>query len=166
MDEVATAVPGTRLCVAGAGRRAESILDFGEPRPPWLDVEIGYVERDRVVPLFARASAVVLPYREASQSGVAALALGLGRPVVATKVGGLEELVRHGHNGLLVPPNDPRALAEALIQVLQDTRLRHSMARHAAEFARTTLAWDRISADTAQVYREAIDDYASSRGGR
>ena len=69
------------------------------------------------------ASVVVTPYHQATQSGVLALAAGAGRPVVATEVGGLPEMVRPGLGGELVPARNPAALARALGGVLR--RLDH-----------------------------------------
>ncbi|MEM9775013.1 MAG: glycosyltransferase, partial [Chloroflexota bacterium] len=60
------------------------------------------------------ADAVVLPYRTATQSGVAQLALGHGTPVITTDVGGLAEVVQHKHTGLVVPPLNPQELAKAI----------------------------------------------------
>ena len=64
--------------------------------------------------LFQQASVVVLPYVEASQSGVIPLAYTFMKPVVATTVGGLPEMVEDGRTGYLVPPRDERALAAAV----------------------------------------------------
>jgi glycosyltransferase involved in cell wall biosynthesis len=73
-----------------------------------------YVANDRVGTYFSAADAVVLPYRSATQSGIAQIAYNFDRPVIATDVGGLGEVVLHGRTGLLVPPNDPAALAAAI----------------------------------------------------
>jgi len=78
----------------------------------------GYVPEHEVREVFARADVVVAPYRQASQSGVVHLALSLGRPVVATAVGGLTEAVSHGETGLLAPPGDAGALAGAIREAL------------------------------------------------
>lgn len=78
---------------------------------------------DRFVPdeeardLFEAATAVVLPYREATQSGVVPLAWAHGKPVVTTAVGGLPDVVVDGENGLLVPPGDITALCRALEEI-------------------------------------------------
>lgn len=66
---------------------------------------------DRV---FAAADAVVLPYRKATQSGVIATAYALNTPVIASRVEGVEEYMRDGETGLLIPPRDPSALAAAV----------------------------------------------------
>jgi len=64
----------------------------------------------------------VLPYRSGTQSGVVPLAYAHGRGVVTTRVGGLAEAVRDGETGLLVPPGDAAALAEALERVRSGLR--------------------------------------------
>jgi len=57
---------------------------------------------------------VVLPYLSATQSGIAQIAFNFDRPVIATAVGGLGEVVKQGETGLVVPPGDPAALADAI----------------------------------------------------
>jgi glycosyltransferase involved in cell wall biosynthesis len=74
-----------------------------------------YVADEEVGELVAAADAVVLPYRSATQSGVVLVAYAGGCPVISTAVGGLPEVVEEGVTGHLVPPEDPRALAEAIL---------------------------------------------------
>jgi glycosyltransferase involved in cell wall biosynthesis len=76
-----------------------------------------YLPVDDVTRWLAAATVVVLPYRSGTQSGVVPLAYAHGRGVVTTCVGGLAEVVREGETGLLVPPDDPAALAVALERV-------------------------------------------------
>ena len=76
-----------------------------------------YVPNEDVAPLFALADLIALPYRSASQSGVLPIAACLGKPVVATEVGGLPEAL--AGTGLLVPPSDPEALGRALSAALR-----------------------------------------------
>ncbi len=68
----------------------------------------------------SRCSIVALPYISATQSGVVALAQAFDRPVIATRVGGLEEMVLHGRTGILVRPGDPVAFARALRGLAMD----------------------------------------------
>jgi len=79
-----------------------------------------YVPNEEVSLYFAAADVVVLPYLEATQSGVVQLAYGFERPVITTTVGGLTETVSHGRTGLIVPPRDSDALAEAIIRFFED----------------------------------------------
>ncbi len=73
-----------------------------------------YIPNEDVTTLMAACDAVVLPYRHATQSGIVQVAYACERPVVTTRVGGLPEVVWDGETGLLVPPEDPPALAAAL----------------------------------------------------
>jgi glycosyltransferase involved in cell wall biosynthesis len=75
-----------------------------------------YVPNEQVNTYFSAADAVVLPYLSGTQSGIAQIAFNFDRPVIATTVGGLGEVVKAGDTGLLVPPGDPKALAEAIRQ--------------------------------------------------
>jgi glycosyltransferase involved in cell wall biosynthesis len=79
-----------------------------------VELRDGYVSNEEAALLFESADAALLPYRSASQSGVAALAFAHGRPVIATRVGGLPDAVRAGKDGLLCPPEDPDALARTI----------------------------------------------------
>lgn len=79
-----------------------------------------YISDEEVPFFFAAADVVVLPYRQASQSAAAALAQALRRPVIATRVGGLPEMIVDGQTGLLVPPGDPQALADAILRFYRE----------------------------------------------
>jgi len=114
-----------------------------------------YIPVDTVSVLFQGAKVVVLPYTDGTQSGVAALALGHARPVVATEVGSIPELVRHGVNGLLVPPHDAGALKDAVRSILQDNQLWHNLASGAVGLRDGELSWATIARQTRAAY-EAI----------
>jgi glycosyltransferase involved in cell wall biosynthesis len=73
-----------------------------------------YVANEEVAAFFAAADVVALPYRSATGSGIAQVAFGAGTPVIATRTGGLEEVVEDGVSGLLVAPGDPVAMARAV----------------------------------------------------
>jgi glycosyltransferase involved in cell wall biosynthesis len=74
----------------------------------------GYASNEEAAVLFSASDVVVLPYRSASQSGVAQLAFAYGRPVIASAVGGLPAAVRHDRDGILCEPGDAAALARAI----------------------------------------------------
>ncbi len=73
-----------------------------------------YLPNETLAACLRRADLVVLPYRSATQSAIIQLAFGQGKPVITTNVGGLPEVVRHAETGLVVPPEDPAALAAAI----------------------------------------------------
>jgi glycosyltransferase involved in cell wall biosynthesis len=91
-----------------------------------LGVEDAVTIVDRYVPnedlglYFGAADVAVLPYRSVTQSAVVQLAYGFGKPVIATRVGDLPEVVLHERTGLIVPPSDPGALAAGLVRYFEE----------------------------------------------
>lgn len=79
-----------------------------------VTLDARYVANEEVPTIMAAADVAVLPYRHATQSGIAQVAYACGRPVITTAVGGLPDVVWHGETGLLVPPEDPDAIADAV----------------------------------------------------
>jgi glycosyltransferase involved in cell wall biosynthesis len=73
-----------------------------------------YIPDELLAACIDRANVLVLPYRSATQSAVVQTAFGRGKPVITTDVGGLAEAVANGRTGLVVPPENPQALAEAI----------------------------------------------------
>jgi glycosyltransferase involved in cell wall biosynthesis len=147
---VASRRPLARLVIAGdpvrlpAARRAA--LASAASRVG-ADARFEYVPFAEVTRYFAAADVLVLPYRHISQSGVLFLALALGLPIVATTVGALPEVVRDGDSALLVPPESPVPLADAVTTLLGDARLRERLAKGGRQVA-TRYSWESIAAET------------------
>ena len=117
--QVLRAVPDAYLLVVGEGSRRDALeAQARELRVAHRVVFTG--RRDDVPAVTAALDVAVLPsYREAQ--GLTILeAMALSRPVVASDVGGIPEMIEHGVTGLLVPPHDPDALAAAIIRLLRD----------------------------------------------
>jgi glycosyltransferase involved in cell wall biosynthesis len=114
-------VDGVTLLVAGDGE--DRALLHG-----WRVRVLGALPRERVVELLAAADAAVLSSAWETFSHVLVEALSVGTPVIATRVGGVPEIVEDGVNGLLVAPGDPVALAEAIRRFFADDGLRDRLA--------------------------------------
>jgi glycosyltransferase involved in cell wall biosynthesis len=104
----------------------------------WIDdTELGEI--------IAANGVMVMPYLSATQSGVAAVALGNGMPAIATDVGALPEQVIHEENGIIVPANDINSLAQAMIDFArQEHSSAYKMAEAAARMGTTTYSWERL----------------------
>jgi glycosyltransferase involved in cell wall biosynthesis len=94
-------------------------------------------------------------------------AMACGKPVVATTAGGIPEVVKHGDTGLLVPPRDHEAMAEALVTMLKDSALRQRMGEAARALVREKFSADRMVQDTVRVYQRVAlhphhEDYAQA----
>lgn len=150
---ITQAVPGTRIIIAGRGESFEKYRR-AMVNPDHFEVHNYRIPNNQVANFFQQASLVALPYVESSQSGIVPLAYAFGKPVVATHVGGLPDVVIDGQTGLLVPPGDAHRLAEAIITLLKDASLRRKMGQQAQEFAKTELSWQRIAQKTLSVYQQ------------
>jgi starch synthase len=120
---ITSRIPHAKIVIAGRGRDFEHYRRM-MVHPERFIVYNDYVSDQKRSELFRQASVVAVPYIEASQTGIIPNAYHFGKPVVATTVGGLPELVDHGRTGYLVPPRDPQALADAIVLLLQDKQLR------------------------------------------
>jgi len=105
---------------------------------------------------FRRADLVVLPYREADQSGVLYTALAFGKPLLVSDVGGFGEVAAHGA-ARLVPPGEPEALAAALQELLADERARAELGAAAARAAAGPYSWDAVAEHTLALYRDLLN---------
>jgi len=79
-----------------------------------------YVPDNEVALYFSAADIVVLPYREATQSGIIQIAYGFRKPVITTDVGGLPEVVEEGRTGYVIPKDSPDAIAEAVLRFARE----------------------------------------------
>lgn len=109
--------------------------------------------------LYRRADVFVLPARalpgDVEGFGIVFLEAALfGTPSVGTRVGGIPEAVLDGETGLVVPPNDPQALGDALLRLLRDDALRRRLGERARERARTDLAWDAVLPRIERILRD------------
>jgi glycosyltransferase involved in cell wall biosynthesis len=129
------------LRIAGRGR-----LDVDDrlKQQAGLTIEQRWIPPDRIANLLASAHAVVLPYLEASQSGVVAAAYGAGLPVVATPVGGLVEQILHGETGILAEKVGAAEFAAAIRRLIETPGLyetcRAGVARYAARHGAANFA--------------------------
>jgi glycosyltransferase involved in cell wall biosynthesis len=122
-----------------------------------------FLPHEAVPGIFTAASVVVLPYISATQTGVIPLAYAYGRPVVATAVGGLVDVVENGVTGFLVEPRNERALADAIVTLLLDRPLARRMGGSAREFAAKNLSWESAAGVTVGMYETVV---AEAAGGR
>ncbi len=145
------------VCIVVAGKPIDG---YSLPALPDLDnggrfeVIDTYIDNPVLADLFQRATAVTCPYIDATQSGVVLTAYAFNKPVVASNTGGLPEYVWHGKTGLLVEPGDHIHLAEALIDILDNTFMRTTMENYIRQIANSELGWDRIAEQTFNIYSD------------
>jgi glycosyltransferase involved in cell wall biosynthesis len=106
--------------------------------------------------LLAAVDAVVVPSRAEPFGLVALEAMSAGVPVIASAVDGLAEVVTDGETGLLVPPDDPRLLAEAIARVLVDRSLSRALGERGREVATTAFSRERMTGAFEDLYRAVL----------
>jgi glycosyltransferase involved in cell wall biosynthesis len=115
---------------------------------------LGYQED--VAPFYAAFDALVLPSGNEGTPVSAIEALAAGRPVVATRVGGVPDVVREGEDGFLVEPGATDELADRLVQLARDPELRERMGRQGRERVLPRYAVDRLVDDVDRLYRSLL----------
>lgn len=151
MPEVWRQAPEVCLTVAGKGELPEHpVLEDRR-----VELRGEHIPEHEVPDLYARASCVVLPYRQASQSGVGSLARQYGRALVTTAVGGLPELVT-ADSGRVVAPEDPAALAAAMLEVVMTPGLAEAMGRAAAATVVDEAGWAYVGELTREAYQRHL----------
>ena len=148
-------IPNLRIIIAGQGEDFSKYEKMMEHREKFI-VYNNYISNEKVAELFRKASVVVLPYIEGSQSGVVALAYAFKKPVVVTNVGSIPEVVDNGRTGYIVPPRDSVRLADAIINLLENESLRKKFGENAYQMTKNELSWDDIAMKTIQVYRKLV----------
>jgi glycosyltransferase involved in cell wall biosynthesis len=126
-----------------------------------VDLVAQYVSFERMAGFFERAATVVLPYEAGWNSGVIPVALGYGKPVVATTIASAAEAVVDGETALLVPPSDPQALCAALLRVLDDDALREHM-QPFLQRAAAAQDWSTLVRATASAYARLVAPAAAT----
>jgi len=141
------------------GERLEGGVD---PSLVHLAKELGILERVKFtgrIPqreawkILGMAKCLVLPSLAEAFGMTVLEAMASETPVIATRVGGIPEVVRNGRNGLLVPAADPEALSEAMERIASDARLRRRLTKEGMRTCRR-FTWDNVARKTLEVYRE------------
>lgn len=148
-------------CDGDPGVWEDLVRDLGVDR--LVELRLGPLREHDVGGYVAGATVLALPYREPRDGEAAVAACTFGKPVVGSRVAGLSEMVRAAGNGLLVPPDEPAALAEALADLLRNPDRRRRCETNSLIYARTDLSWQRIAEDTSAAYRAVRSPAAGGR---
>jgi glycosyltransferase involved in cell wall biosynthesis len=156
---VRAAVPDAVLLVAGrplgepAGARATAMAAAGAG----VVADLRFLSTAEFAGALTRSDVVVLPYRRIDLSGVLFAAMALGRPLVVSDVGGFREVVGGSGAGVLVPPDDPEALAGALVRLLLDPEEARRLGSAGRRAAESTYSWEVAAERTEALYASVVD---------
>ncbi|MDF1543970.1 MAG: glycosyltransferase family 4 protein [bacterium] len=145
------------LTMAGQGALTESLKKLAGELKIREQVDfVGQVSLSEIYPLLNRHHLLVMPSRRES-FGVAALESGIcGRPVIASDVGGISEIVRHGKTGLLVAPDDPQELFKAIIELASNSELMATMGESGRTVVEKNYLWEQSVEKMANLYERLI----------
>ena len=155
LPEIIKRLPKTHLLIVGDfGKDKQEYLELiaQNKMEDFLSIYDGYIPDREVEQYFAASDLVVLPYESATQSGIVQIAYGFERPVVATNVGGLPDVVLDEKTGYLVPPKNPEALADAVVRFFEEQK--------AGEFAEnirkeaSRYSWDRMRENICSLWEQ------------
>lgn len=152
-------IPDVTLTIAGDGSLSERSRTLINAAPSHFEVLDRFVPNDEVGELFSRAQLVALPYRRRSgskgHSGVLSTAFSFGKPVISTNAGDFPRLVGESGAGLVVPPEDPEALADGIVEILSNEDRRQTMAENSSQMAER-LSWDSIAQKHVALYERVL----------
>lgn len=118
-----------------------------------------YVPNEEVGTYFSAADVLTLPYKSATQSGIIQIAYNFHRPVIATDVGGLGEVIVDGRTGTIVPPENPHALAKAVIDFFAHDRFTEYRANVIEE--KKKYSWEHMAEGIEELYHRSIENRRS-----
>ena len=147
-------IPDVKIVIGGEGEDFQRYRDMIR-NPERFDIQNRWISDEERAEMFQRAAVVVLPYNEATQSGVVPVAYNFGKPVVATNVGALAECVDDEVTGLLVPPGDPQKLADAIVRILSDADLRLRMGAAGRDKLQRECSPEVVARQTVNAYAKA-----------
>lgn len=113
---------------------------------------IGRVPREETLPYYQAADVFVLPSLNEGMSNAMLEALACGLPILSTRTGGADELVKEGQNGLFIKPRDAKSIVQALETLIEDNDLRQRMGRESRSLAER-MSWENVAKEYHAVYR-------------
>jgi len=154
---VAARAPEARLVVIGEGPLQSRVSQLASEFPGRVEL-IRQLDSPEISRRLDEATLLILPSRSEGFPRVIIEAFARGRPVVASAVGGIPDIVISGRNGVLVPPGDDDAFADAVVNVLGDPELADRLGAHARADIAPLLTWtpERFAAAFSQLVEQAL----------
>ncbi len=158
--QVVRNVPDARLLIAGDGPERKNLVDLAEQLGVAAYVTfLGHLPKEVMETKLARAWVQVVPSRWAEPFGLVAVeAMMRETAVIASRMGGLEEILQDGETGYLVPPNDPPRLAQRLVELLRDRAKAEAMGRSGRHVAEVRFNLVRQCEQFGSLYQQMMSD--------
>ena len=140
-----------------AGKKFMS-LDTIEMNPKHITFHNCFIPFEMVPYYFTASDVVILPYTKTYNSGVLHLAYSFGVPVIASRVGGISEVLEEGNSGFLVEPSNVDELADTIKKALSNKSMLKKMGKYAKCLSDSKYSWENISQHTLKIYEDVKKD--------
>ncbi len=151
MEQVHEKYPDVKLVVAGSGKYYFDIAKYQELE--YFDIQNRFIPENELAVLIQNALFIACPYTDATQSGVIMSAYAFNKPVLATNVGGLPEMVIDGKYGNIVPARDIDALVKGIDEMLSDKKQLEQYAENIDKYyAQGEKSWEQITNGLSETY--------------
>jgi glycosyltransferase involved in cell wall biosynthesis len=142
-------VPHSKLIIAGEGS-----IQLENPQANLIIIN-KLLLNEELISLIKKSTAVICPYISASQSGIPMVAYLFGKPIIATNVGGLAEVVDNMKTGIIVPPQDSKALAKAMETIITKQHFTDGLKKNILnKYAHSDFSWQALAKKTIDVYTD------------
>ncbi|UNQ73157.1 glycosyltransferase family 4 protein [Infirmifilum sp. NZ] len=131
--------PEVKIVIAGSGQ--EKYYSMIRDRSKYILLN-KFISYKLGACLFQKSMIIVLPYTMGTVSGIIPVAYAFKKPIIATRVGSFDEVIEHGKTGILIPPQNPKALAEAVIMLLENTEMRKKLGEAGFSKLKSEMSWD------------------------
>lgn len=142
-----------KVIVAGSGKMYFDSTKY--ENLDYVEIRNRFIELDELADLIRGALFTVCPYTDATQSGVVYSSFALNTPVIATKVGGLPEMIDNGETGIIIPPKSVDNLASTIQNCLSSPECLNRMSKKIAESAKSGIgSWEVIAKEYTDIYKK------------
>jgi L-malate glycosyltransferase len=149
------------LSIAGEGEITNELKEMVNTRGLASHVKfVGYIPNYRIFPFIQEHDVMIMPSIQESFGVAAVEASACGRPVIASRVGGVPEIILNGHTGLLVAPGSVDELAAAILKFANEPSLLESMGKAAYEYVKHNFTLEKSLDQMSSLYDRLIDEYA------
>ena len=151
--------PELNFIIAGKGRDLKKLIN--KIKKIGLQdkfIFLGQVEKDNLVKLYQNATFFIFPSYHEGLPSVILEAMSCGLPIIATDVRGNRDLIINGENGIIVPPKEPKKLAEAINSLLEDEKLMEYLGKNARDTIIKKYTWDIVAKKMLKCYESLIGE--------
>jgi glycosyltransferase involved in cell wall biosynthesis len=122
-----------------------------------VDARFEFLPQEELNLCIQAADILVYPYRSITQSGALLTGLKAGKPIVASSVGGFNEMIQHEQTGVLIEYGNEEQLAKELVDLLRDPERREQLGHAAQEMVETEYSWEAIAHKTLECYQSVVN---------